>query len=52
MSKTKDIVLYKNGHKKVVLPPTICNIEQVDVVKLLGVCFNCQLSFNARVDNV
>jgi hypothetical protein len=41
MSKTKEIVLYKNGNKKVALPPTICNIEQVDAVKLLGVCFYC-----------
>jgi hypothetical protein len=32
----KEIVLYKNGSKKVVLPTTICNIEQVDAVKLLG----------------
>ena len=52
MSKTKEIVLYKNGNKKVVLPPTICNIEQVGAVKLLGVYFNCRLSFNGHVDSV
>jgi hypothetical protein len=32
--------------------PTICNNEQVNVVKLLGDCFNCRLSFNGHVDNV
>jgi hypothetical protein len=37
MSKTKGIVLYKNGNKKVALPPAICSIEQVDAVKLFGV---------------
>jgi ribonucleases P/MRP protein subunit RPP40 len=52
MSKTKEIVLYNNGNKKVALPPTICNIEQVDAVKLLGVCFNCRLSFSGYIDNV
>ena len=49
MSKTKEIVLYKNGNKKVVLPPTICNIEQVGAVKLLGVYFNSRLSFSGHV---
>ena len=52
MSKTKEIVLYKNGNKKVVLPPTICNIEQVGAVKLLGVYFNSRLSFSGHVDSV
>jgi ribonucleases P/MRP protein subunit RPP40 len=42
LSKTKEIVLYKNGNKKVVLLLTICNTEQVDAVNLLGVCFNCR----------
>jgi hypothetical protein len=52
MSKTKEIVWFKNGNKKVVLLPTICNIKQVGAIELLGVCFNCRLFFSGHVDNV
>jgi hypothetical protein len=45
MSKTKENVLYKNGNKKVVLPSLICNIEQVDAVKLLGSLFQLLIIF-------
>jgi hypothetical protein len=51
MSKNKEIVLLRMV-TKIVLPPTICNIQQVDGVKLLGVCLNYRLSFSGHVDNV
>jgi hypothetical protein len=45
-----EIVLHKNGSRKVLLLSAICKIEKSSAVKYLCVCFNGQLSFINHVD--
>lgn len=51
-SKSKEIILHKNRCKSFVLPSAICNIEQLNKVKLLGVWFTNHMTFSVHVDHV
>jgi Reverse transcriptase (RNA-dependent DNA polymerase) len=44
LDKTKEIIIHKSRLKHFNVPDPICNIRQVDSVKLLGVIFNNHLT--------
>jgi hypothetical protein len=50
--KTKEIVIQKSRFKHFCAPDPICNIQQVDYVKLLGVIFNNHLSSAGHIDYI
>lgn len=52
LDKTKEIVIHKSRLKHFNVPDPICNIRQVDSVKLLGVIFNNHLSFTGHIDYI
>jgi len=52
MGKTKEIVFRRPNVRSFHMPPPISNIDQVDVVNLLGVLLPCNFCFDDQVGNV
>jgi hypothetical protein len=52
LDKAKEIVIHKSRLKHSNVTDPICNIRQVDSVKLFGVIFNNHLSFTGHIDYI